>query len=33
LAKIIFEYHAGVQKCHFGNFSILAKFLWPKDFF
>ena len=25
LAKKIFEFHAQVQKCHFGNFSILPK--------
>ena len=39
-----FEFHARVQKCHFGNFSILPKwhfwtsawnlkFFWPKVFF
>ena len=26
-----FEFHAQVQKCHFGNFSILP--FWPKAFF
>ena len=25
MAKIFFEFHAQVQKCHFGNFSILPK--------
>ena len=25
LVKIFFEFHAQVQKCHFGNFSILPK--------
>ena len=29
VAKKIFEFHAQVQKCHFGNFSILPKWhLW-----
>ena len=27
LAKIFFEFHAQVQKCHFGNFSFLPCFL------
>ena len=26
LAKTDFEFHARLQKCHFGNFSILALF-------
>ena len=44
LAKKFFEFHAQVQKCHFGNFSIFPKwhywtgtwnlkFFWPKVFF
>ena len=44
LAKKIFKFHAWVQKCHFGNFSILPKWhfwtrawnlkiFWPKAFF
>ena len=44
LAKKKFKFHAWVQKCHFGNFSILPKwhfwtcawnlkFFWPKVFF
>ena len=44
LVKIFFEFHDQVQKCHFGNFSILpkwhfwsrawySKFFLPKTFF
>ena len=28
LSWAIFKFHARVQKCHFGNFSILAKFIF-----
>ena len=38
LAKKSFEFHASVQKCHFGNFSLLAKwhfwtFTWNSKIF
>ena len=37
-AKIFFEFHAWVQKCHFGNFSVLPKYhfwtrAWNSKFF